>query len=163
MNEYLFTWEMTRSLAKKLVAKQFLKYNFIRYSFRWLLFGESLFWMIAFFNLNIYSLLLSVFIAACILILVYVYYGWIMIPAPHYRTKYQAGFDANGFWVDGKNYKRWYRYDQVDRFIVKKSYLIFLTKNEGMILPAEVFKDAKQRQELVEMVKGGMEFVRCEN
>lgn len=153
MNEFVFTWQMTRKMAKKLVRKQFYKYSFVQYFIKWFLFCESFFWILVFFDFNIYTLLLSVLICIGILIILYTYYYFTMIPASPYMTDYSAGFGNTVFWVDGKNYRRQYAYDQIDHMIVKNDYLIFLTKYEGIIIPTDVFSTPKERLTFINWIK----------
>lgn len=153
MHEYLFSWTMTRNMAKKLAKKQFYKYYFVQYFFKWFFFTESFFWILIFFNFNIYTIILSIIIGICVMGMVYMCYFKTMIPEPLYKAKYQACFEYDGFWVEGKNYKRQYTYNQIARLIVKSDCLIFLTKFEGMILPSEAFNTPEKKQEFVDWIK----------
>ena len=84
------------------------------------------------------------------LFIVYVrFYRW-KLPQKAFFADYQVHFYDIGFEVEGRNYKRPYTYNQIANFIVKKSYLIFVTDYEGMILPVSVFSTVMEKEEFIE-------------
>ena len=152
MHEYSFSWMMDRALTKKLVKKQFYKYYFVQNLIKWLFFWESLFWILVFFDFNIYTLILSCSIVIYVLLALFAVY-FMLLPSKPYFTQYHAQFDSDGFSVEGKTYKRRCQYSDVDQLIVRKNELIFVTRYEGLILPTSVFASAFERQGFIEEVK----------
>ena len=154
MSEYVFSWEMTRRLAKKLVWQQFKHYYLLKYFLKYLLVGESLLAIMILTNFHdpeMFKKMTLLWLGITILI-VYGRFFRRMLPEKRFAAEYGVHFNKNGFEIRGKTYRRRCTYDQIDRLIIKKDSLIFVTGYEGMILPAAVFKSDREKQLFVEYI-----------
>ena len=151
MAEYDFSWRMTRKLAKKLVWQQFKHYYLLKYFFKYFLVGESLLVIMSLINFHSHEMLMKMTLLwlGITLLMMYGRFYRRMLPEKAFAAEYHAHFDETGFEVAGKTYRRPYTYDQIDRLIVKKDCLIFVTGYEGMILPMTVFLNKNEKEKFL--------------
>lgn len=152
MGEYDFNWKMTRPLAKKLVLRQFMHYYMVKYFLKYFLVEESLFAIMILVNFRSVQFFWGMSVGGIFATLYILYERFYqrMLPQKPYFSDYHAHFDDTGFEVEGKTYKRPYTYDQIDKLIVKKDCLIFVTPYEGMILPVSVFSSMEEKKAFLE-------------
>ena len=151
VSEYVFSWKMTRRLAKKLVWQQFKHYYLLKYFFKYFLGGESLLAIMILINFHspVFFVIATLLWLGMTFLILYEFFYYRMIPKRPYVAEYYSYFNDTGFGVDGKTYRRPYTYDQIDRLIVKKDCLIFVTGYEGMILPMTVFLNKNEKEKFL--------------
>lgn len=150
---YLLTWEMDRKLAKRLVRKQFLKYDCLKS-----VCGLTIFYcgiLEIFMPMQQDFLSYMVFIECFLLVVMWVYIRKChnRYPRPGFRASYKAEFYPGFFVVTGKHYQRKYLYNEIDRCMIKKGDVFFLTRYEGVIFPAGLWKSNEEQDMFIQFIK----------
>lgn len=151
MADFSFSWQMDDMSAKRLVKKQFFRYYFLKYVVCWVLFAESLLWILVPLNNRTFVL----WIAAAIIVgnIVYIVYYKNMLPDKQFRADYTAEFYKDKFVITGKRYKRAYTYSQIDKWLNDGKDIYILTCKEGVIIPMEAFSVPGNRGMFVKYVQ----------
>lgn len=150
---YELVWEMNRKLAKRLVRKQFFRYRFLKYVTGWTLLIEGILMCCLPLKFSFLSCCVYLVCFFWIAICIYVLHCCAMYPKSGFLAQYRAEFYDRFFIVSGKNYQRKYAYKDVDKCILRKGDIFFLTREEGVVLPESVWKSTLERETFWEFVR----------